>query len=322
MKTKIVHPELSYEITGICFKIHSELGRFCREKQYCDKFEEVLREKKIKFQREVELKEIADSSPMGNKADFVIESKIVVDFKAKKYIDREDYIQMQRYLQASGLELGLIINFRAPHLKPKRVLNISNYKKKNNSLDSDVIRNIRIALIAAIGQNRELGNSKINKLLWHIPEDFKHFKKLTLGHPVIMGRKTFESIGKPLPKRLNIIISRNHEYKAEECLVVSSISEAIDCASAEGAPSALGAGAPELFVIGGGQIFEEALAYADKLYLTLVHADFPQADVFFPDYSEFSKVVSKKEMDNGQYKFDFLELTRPLKSQATSSFVQ
>ena len=179
---------------------------------------------------------------------------------------------------------------------------------------SDVISNIRIVLIAAIGRNRELGNSKTNKLLWHIPEDFKHFKKLTLGRPIIMGRKTYESIGKPLPNRLNIIITRNQDYKQKDCPVASSVEQAIDIAKKN---SVIASATPprndnEIFVIGGGQIFEEVIQYAGKLYLTLVDAEFPEADVFFPDYSEFSNVVSREDCDNGQFKFSFLELTRPL----------
>lgn len=192
---------------------------------------------------------------------------------------------------------------------------------------------IKISLIAAIGQNRELGAR--GKLLWHIPEDMKRFKELTTGHPVIMGRKTFESIGRPLPNRLNIVITRNPDYQADGCLIASSVEDAIAKArttpypllAKEGgkevnAPSSLPArhsldeggrrGQGVVFVIGGGQIYKEALPYAQKIYLTVVEQSFPQADTFFPEYGEFSRVVSREDFDNGQYKFSFLELTRPL----------
>ncbi len=122
MLNKFVLGELSYKITGICFKVHSSLGRFCREKQYSDKLEEVLRENKVIYKREFEIGKLVES-PLGNKADFILEDKIILDVKAKKFITKEDYYQMQRYLRASNLELGLIVNFRNTFLKPKRVLN-------------------------------------------------------------------------------------------------------------------------------------------------------------------------------------------------------
>ncbi len=114
---KIIHPELSYKITGICFKLHRELGRFCREIQYNNRLKELLDVDGMVYEREYEI------SP-GNKVDFLIDDKIILDIKAKKFILKEDYFQMQRYLQSSGKELGLIVNFRSVYLKPKRVLNI------------------------------------------------------------------------------------------------------------------------------------------------------------------------------------------------------
>jgi len=120
---KVLHPELSYIITGICFDIQRELGRFCREKQYSDMFEELLKEKALKYKREAEIKSFNSESPKGNIVDFIVEDKIIIDFKAKKFITKEDYIQMQRYLKAANIELGMIINFRGTYLKPKRVLN-------------------------------------------------------------------------------------------------------------------------------------------------------------------------------------------------------
>lgn len=116
MKNKIVYPELSYKLTGICFRLHRQLGRFCREIQYGNGLEELLKDSRISYKREYEI-------TSGNKVDFLIEDKIILDLKAKKFILKDDYFQMQRYLQSSGKELGLIVNFRSVYLKPKRVLN-------------------------------------------------------------------------------------------------------------------------------------------------------------------------------------------------------
>lgn len=120
---EIIHKDLSYKIVGICFKVQKELGRFCWEKQYADKFEELLKEKKIDYKREFEIKNFNSDLPKGNRVDFLIEDKIIIDLKAKDFIAKNDYIQMKRYLQGANLELGIIINFRSYYIKPKRVLN-------------------------------------------------------------------------------------------------------------------------------------------------------------------------------------------------------
>ena len=130
---KIVEKQLCYDITGLCFKVHKELGRFCREIQYGNKLEEMLRTDKWEYLREYEIKNLAPDSPRGNKADFVLKFKVLVDLKAKNFITKEDYFQMQRYLQASGLEVGLIVNFRESHLKPKRVLNTKLYSENSDA---------------------------------------------------------------------------------------------------------------------------------------------------------------------------------------------
>lgn len=155
-----------------------------------------------------------------------------------------------------------------------------------------------ISIIAVIGKNRELG--KDNKLLWDIPDDLKHFKKITSGHPVIMGRKTFESIGSPLPDRQNIIITRDTNFKIEGCLIAHSIEEAFKLA---------GSNEREIFIIGGGQIYKQALPYAEKLYLTIVE-DEPKADIFFPDYSQFKNVVSEEKKEYNGIKYKFIELIK------------
>lgn len=157
-----------------------------------------------------------------------------------------------------------------------------------------------INLIVAIGRNRELG--KENKLIWQISEDLQRFKALTTGHPIIMGRKTFESIGRPLPNRTNIIITRQTDFKAEGCLVTHSLSEALEIAKNID---------HEIFIIGGGELYREALPLADKLYLTLIEAE-AEADTFFPPYSEFSKIISQKDHETSEgLQYSFLELTRP-----------
>jgi len=120
MDNKIIEKELSYKLGGIFFETQNKLGRFCREKQYADAFENKLKENKINFEREASI-EIENRK--SNFVDFIIENRLLVDFKAKPFIEKEDYNQMKRYLEASKLELGLIVNFRSRYLKPKRVLN-------------------------------------------------------------------------------------------------------------------------------------------------------------------------------------------------------
>lgn len=122
MTETILFKELSYRITGICFKVHNKLGRFCSERQYADKLEELLKGSNFSYRREFEISKIVDA-PLGNRPDFIIEDKIILDAKAKKFITKEDYYQMMRYLTAANLRLGLIVNFRNTYLKPKRVVN-------------------------------------------------------------------------------------------------------------------------------------------------------------------------------------------------------
>jgi dihydrofolate reductase len=129
-----------------------------------------------------------------------------------------------------------------------------------------------ITVIAAIAKNNALG--KDNDLIWYLPADLKRFKKVTTGHYILMGRNTFESIGKPLPNRTTIIITRNKNYSKEGCLIAGSIEEAIELAKEEA----------QLFIIGGAQIYKEIMAkdLADQLDITLVHSEF-DADVYFPE---------------------------------------
>ena len=120
---RLLFPKLSYQLTGLCFQVHKELGRFCREKQYADRLEALLKDNGLKYVREFSIHKLRENSPLGNTIDFLIEEKIIIDLKAKKYLTKEDYYQMLRYLQSARLELGLIINFRSTYLKPKRILN-------------------------------------------------------------------------------------------------------------------------------------------------------------------------------------------------------
>src|SRR3989344_3026165 len=120
--TALVYKELSYKITGVCFKVHQSLGRFCREKQYCDQLEKEFTLAQLLYKREYDLSNDKEDVITGNIVDFLIENKIVLDAKAKKFITKEDYFQIMRYLRIANIKLGLIVNFRNTFLKPKRVL--------------------------------------------------------------------------------------------------------------------------------------------------------------------------------------------------------
>lgn len=155
-----------------------------------------------------------------------------------------------------------------------------------------------ITIIAAIAKNNALG--KDNKLIWNLPEDLKRFKKVTSNHHIIMGRKTFESLGKPLPNRTNIIITRNKKYKAEKCIVVNSLEEAINASVEDDNP----------YILGGAEIYAQAIKIADKLDLTFVHHKF-EADVFFPEIdSTIWKEKSRKYfVADEKNKFDYSFVT-------------
>ena len=165
-----------------------------------------------------------------------------------------------------------------------------------------MMQHTRISAIAAIGEHRELGRN--NQLLWRIPGELARFKEITMGHPMIMGRKTFESIGRVLPGRANIIITRDSAYQIEGAIVVPSIEKAIEVAKKQ--PG----GDSEIFVIGGGQIFKETLSLTDRLYLTIVHKSYPDADVYYPEYPEFTQVVSQEEKEGPEFSYTFLTLDR------------
>ncbi len=164
----------------------------------------------------------------------------------------------------------------------------------------------RVAIIAALSRNGAIGRD--NRMPWHIPADLKRFKTLTLGHPVVMGRKTFESIlastGRPLPGRGNIVVTRARDFSAPGCRIAHSIEEALAAAS----------GAAEVFVIGGGEIYALALPLAHRLELTEVDADIP-GDAYFPDFDrgawrEAHRESHSAEGPGGGLRFDFATYDR------------
>jgi len=144
-----------------------------------------------------------------------------------------------------------------------------------------------VALIAALAKNRVIGDQ--NKMPWHLPEDLRHFKATTLGRPVIMGRKTWESLGRALPGRENIVVSRNASYPAPGASVVTSLAAALALAAQSLRESATARettepAEPEIFVIGGGALYREALPLAERMYLTEIDAEYA-GDTFFPEFS-------------------------------------
>ena len=148
---------------------------------------------------------------------------------------------------------------------------------------------MKVSLIVAMSENRVIGRQ--NQMPWHLPNELKYFKRMTIGKPVVMGRNTFESIGKPLPGRPNIIVTRNAEYDADGVSVVTSVEDALDLAQQLSEHDANA----EVMVIGGAQIFAVTLPIADRLYLTEVHA-IVDGDVFFPEFRRADwRLVSREE---------------------------
>lgn len=146
-----------------------------------------------------------------------------------------------------------------------------------------------IKIIAAIGKNNELGAN--NALLWNLPGDRKFFRETTRGATVIMGRLTFESIGRPLPKRRNIVITRSDDYRPEGAEVAGSLEEALEAAKTD----------PEVYIIGGASVYAQALPVCDEMILTEIDEEYPRADVFFPDFdrSEWESERIAENSDGG-----------------------
>ncbi len=140
-----------------------------------------------------------------------------------------------------------------------------------------------ISFVVAIGQNNVMG--KDNAIPWHIPADLKFFKKVTMGHPIVMGRKTYDSIGKPLPGRENIIMTRNQHYAQEGCTIIHTVEELLKLEEKN----------EEVCVIGGAEIFKITFPHADRLYLTKINHEF-EGDTFFPDFDESEwKIISEEK---------------------------
>ncbi len=162
-----------------------------------------------------------------------------------------------------------------------------------------------ITLIAAVGENNAIG--KNNQLLWHLPNDFKRFKQITTNHFIIMGRKTFESFPKPLPNRTHIVISRQKNYAPNGCIVVSNLERAIEICPKN----------QEVFIIGGGEIYNQSIIIADKLDITKVHHSF-DGDVFFPEIDlktwKLTTTIfnNKDEKHQYDYSFQVFERIKPL----------
>lgn len=156
-----------------------------------------------------------------------------------------------------------------------------------------------ISMICAVGKNLAIGRD--NKLIWDLPNDLKHFRDVTAGHTVIMGDKTFESIGRPLPNRKNIVVTLLENYQVPGCEVRNSLEEVLrEYKNTK----------EEVFVIGGATIYKLSLPYADKLYLTLVDDAPADADAFFPDYTEFKKEISREEREENGIRYAFVELIK------------
>lgn len=159
-----------------------------------------------------------------------------------------------------------------------------------------------ISFIVAMDKNRVIG--KNNQLPWHLPEDLKFFKRTTMGHPIIMGRKTHESIGKPLPGRTNIVITRNQDYRSEGCLIFHTLNELLDYEKKQ---------KEELFLIGGAELFQAAFPYANRLYITKIDHEF-NGDTFFPEFNETNWIMISQEKgmkdEKNPYDYSFVTYER------------
>lgn len=154
-------------------------------------------------------------------------------------------------------------------------------------------------LIVAKASNNVIGDN--NKLIWHLPNDLKHFKNLTTDHPIIMGRKTYESLGRPLPNRTNIIITRDQSYQDQNIVITYSLEEAIEKAKAI---------KDDFFVIGGGEIYKQAMLEADELHITEVHHEF-DGDTYFPEIDEevFEEIQKEHYLKDEKHPFSYSFLT-------------
>lgn len=186
----------------------------------------------------------------------------------------------------------------------KKVTKLEKKVLKEHHIKADTAsyqkNNQKITIIAAAGKNNEIG--KDNKLIWHLSDDLKRFKSLTSGHAIIMGRKTFESFPKALPNRTNVVITRDKNYTAENAVVVHSLEDALEITKDDARP----------FIIGGGEIYKQALSIAHKIELTRVHHTFG-ADTYFPELNKSWKEVARKDCfkdDKHYYDYSFITYER------------
>ena len=152
-----------------------------------------------------------------------------------------------------------------------------------------------IKIIVATSRNKVIGDS--NNLIWYLPADLKRFKEITTGNTIVMGRKTYESIGKPLPNRRNIVITRDVDYEVDGCEIVNSLEEALMISN------------QNCFIIGGGEIYKQSMGIADQIYLTLVHEDF-EGDTTFPEIGSEWKMVTSQDFEpdeKNKHKYSFIE---------------
>lgn len=217
---------------------------------------------------------------------------VINKFMGKPWEQKQlDKLVAQQNIRIEKLKTEL--KKEAPHIAKSEVYNESIAKKENTS---------ELTIIVAAAENDAIG--KGNKLIWHLSDDLKRFKSLTNGHHIIMGRKTFESFPKPLPNRTHIVITRQSDYKApKDVIIVNSLEKAIDASKNDKQP----------FIIGGGEIYKQAMNLADKIELTRVHENF-EADTFFPKvdtsiWKETANTFHKKD-EKHDYEFSFLTYER------------
>ncbi len=175
----------------------------------------------------------------------------------------------------------------------------------NSPMKDREVNEPRVSAIASIGRNRELG--KGGTLLWRISADLRRVKALTMGHTLIMGRKTYESIGRPLPGRTNIVVTSAPHFEAPGCTLASSLEDALQSAREVEGTKVDG----EIFIFGGATIYSQALPFTDRLYLTIIDAEDPAADTFFPEYkNDFTKVIEKETRGQDGLAYEWLTLER------------
>lgn len=185
----------------------------------------------------------------------------------------------------------------------KKIAQSQAYNETKTNTTEEKKNSSELTIIVAAGEDNAIG--KDNDLIWHLSDDLKRFKKLTSGHHIIMGRKTFESFPKPLPNRTHIVITRQDNYKVPDgVIVVNNLADALDAARKDQQP----------FIIGGGEIYKQSINLADKLELTRVHATFKGADTFFPDidlnqWKEISRTTHDADEDH-KYAFSFITYER------------